>query len=203
MIRLKELRKTQGMTQQALATQLGITQATLSGWETGKFEIDNSSLILCSTLLGVSTDYLLEITDYPDSINELLCRKLKYYEFNKPSKDLGVHYPEIPFDVIRRIQSGTYKFTEQALEQICVNVGADKNELLKPDLLIQNQFTLSDAEKNLLYCFRLLSPKGQEYILSTMDAALVLYKNENEGLKLVAQETVSAPPVTEDEIKHT
>ncbi len=62
---------------------------------------------------------------------------------------------------------------------------------------------ISDVENYLISNFRLLSPKGQEYILSTMDAALVLYTKENEGLRLVAQETISAPPVTEDEIEHT
>lgn len=43
MLRLKHLRKSAKMTQQHLATLLGITQATLSGWENEKFEIDINS----------------------------------------------------------------------------------------------------------------------------------------------------------------
>ena len=59
MIRLKELRKKNKLTQQQLAEMLGITQATLSGWENEKFGIDNGSLVKCAKILNVSTDYLL------------------------------------------------------------------------------------------------------------------------------------------------
>ncbi len=59
MLRLKELRKSHKMSQTELSQKLGVTQATLSGWENEKFEIDNNSLIKCSEIFNVSTDYLL------------------------------------------------------------------------------------------------------------------------------------------------
>ncbi|MCI9626490.1 MAG: helix-turn-helix transcriptional regulator [Clostridia bacterium] len=65
MLRLKELRKKDGLSQQQLAEQLGITQATLSGWENEKYEIDNTSLLKCSDIFNVTTDYLLGRTDDP------------------------------------------------------------------------------------------------------------------------------------------
>lgn len=65
MLRLKEIRKKNGLSQQLLAQQLGVTQATLSGWENEKFEIDNKSLLKCSEIFNVSVDYLLGKEDEP------------------------------------------------------------------------------------------------------------------------------------------
>ena len=59
MLLLRRLRKKQGLSQQQLANMLGITQATLSGWENEKFEIDNESLRKCSRIFNVTVDYIL------------------------------------------------------------------------------------------------------------------------------------------------
>ncbi len=69
MLRLKEVRKKAKMSQQSLATMLGVTQATLSGWENEKYEIDNKSLMKCSKIFDVPTDYLLGITETPSFNN--------------------------------------------------------------------------------------------------------------------------------------
>lgn len=59
MNRLKELRKQKNIKQGDLAKFLGIAQSTLSGWESGKFEIDTNSLFKLADYFGVSVDYLL------------------------------------------------------------------------------------------------------------------------------------------------
>ena len=59
MLRLKELRKQNKLTQQQLAEMLGVTQAALSGWENEKFGIDKGSLLKCAKIFDVSIDYLL------------------------------------------------------------------------------------------------------------------------------------------------
>ena len=59
MLRLKELRKQNKLTQQQLAEMLGVTQAALSGWENEQFGIDNGSLLKCAKIFDVSIDYLL------------------------------------------------------------------------------------------------------------------------------------------------
>ena len=59
MLRLREFRKINNMSQQELAKRLGVTQATLSGWENEKYEIDNKSLMLCADIFNVSLDTLL------------------------------------------------------------------------------------------------------------------------------------------------
>ena len=63
MFRLKEIRKGHKKSQEELAKLLGVTQATLSGWENEKYEIDNKSLIKCAEILNVSVDYLLGRSD--------------------------------------------------------------------------------------------------------------------------------------------
>lgn len=73
MLRLREIRKKNGLSQQQLAQQLGVTQATLSGWENEKYEIDNTSLLKCSDIFNVSVDELLgkEIEACPDLDKQL------------------------------------------------------------------------------------------------------------------------------------
>lgn len=66
MNRLRELRLQHGLKQIALAKELGITQASLSAWETGKTSPDTRNLKKLADMYGVSTDYLLgrdETTD--------------------------------------------------------------------------------------------------------------------------------------------
>ena len=81
MLHLKELRKLKNITQQELASMLGVTQATLSGWETEKYEIDNSSLLKCANIFDVSVDYLLGVENNKilnKRIAELLEENYKY-----------------------------------------------------------------------------------------------------------------------------
>ncbi len=68
MLRLRELRKKKKMSQQELADLLGVTQATLSGWETEKYRIDNNNLIKCSEILDTTTDYLLGKSNIDNNI---------------------------------------------------------------------------------------------------------------------------------------
>ena len=59
MLRLKELRKQNKLTQQQLAEMLGVTQAALSGWENEKFGIDNGSLLKCAKIFDETKEQLL------------------------------------------------------------------------------------------------------------------------------------------------
>ena len=69
--RLKELRRSFGITQKELASSLGIAQPTLSGWETDRFQIDYDNLVKLADFFGTSIDYILgrnviEQTTIPD-----------------------------------------------------------------------------------------------------------------------------------------
>ena len=60
---LKELRTEKGLTQGELASNLGITQDSISLWEKGKRLPDTQYIVRLSDFFGVSTDYLLGRSD--------------------------------------------------------------------------------------------------------------------------------------------
>mgnify|MGYP001271497850 CR=1 FL=1 len=61
--RIKVLRTQKGMTQAALALELGIAKTTLAAYEQEKNEPSSETLIKISNFFNVSTDYLLGITN--------------------------------------------------------------------------------------------------------------------------------------------
>ncbi len=62
-MRIKELREEEGLKQTELANMLSIKQNTYSQYETGAREISIDVLIKLSKIYGVSTDYILGLTD--------------------------------------------------------------------------------------------------------------------------------------------
>ena len=68
MRRLKELRDRRGISQLKLAMDLGLTQNSVSRYESGAREADYKTLIALADYFGVSVDYLRERTETP-SVN--------------------------------------------------------------------------------------------------------------------------------------
>ena len=64
-MRLKELRKQRGVSQLRLSMDLGLSQNTVSRYETGEREADYRTLILLGDYFNGSIDYLLGRTDNP------------------------------------------------------------------------------------------------------------------------------------------
>ena len=64
-MRLKELRKSRGITQLKLAIDLNMNQNSISRYETEDHEADYKTLIKIADYFDVSIDYLLERTDNP------------------------------------------------------------------------------------------------------------------------------------------
>lgn len=64
-MRLKELRKSKGISQLKLALDLNTNQNTISRYENGEREPGIRELIMIADYFGVSLDYLLERTDNP------------------------------------------------------------------------------------------------------------------------------------------
>lgn len=64
-MRLKELRRARGITQQRLAIELDLNQNSISRYESGEREADYRTLIAFADFFDVSIDYLLERTDDP------------------------------------------------------------------------------------------------------------------------------------------
>jgi transcriptional regulator with XRE-family HTH domain len=70
--RIKELRLEKNLTQQALAEQLGISQAVLSKLECELSVPDASLLVNLSRLFHVSTDYILFLSEERSNADHLL-----------------------------------------------------------------------------------------------------------------------------------
>lgn len=61
--RLYELRRAKNITQQRLAIDLGVDQASISSYECGKYLPTIEVLLKLAEYFGVSTDYLLGLTN--------------------------------------------------------------------------------------------------------------------------------------------
>ena len=62
--RLKELREEKNLSQRQLAEQIKISQATISRLEKELQDPSKESIIIIAAFFGVSTDYLLGVTDW-------------------------------------------------------------------------------------------------------------------------------------------
>lgn len=67
-MRLKELRKSRGLSQLKLAMELNMCQNTISRYETGEREPGLKELIIIADYFDISVDYLLERTDNPQRV---------------------------------------------------------------------------------------------------------------------------------------
>ena len=61
--RLKELRLEKNLTQDKLAFETGLSQAALANWESGKRSPAAYAVVILAKYFGVTTDYLLGVTD--------------------------------------------------------------------------------------------------------------------------------------------
>lgn len=75
--RIKELRLEKKLNQKELAEIIGIAQPTLSGWETGRTQIDYDNLIKLAKYFEVSLDTLLGADTAPTQIGEKIPKDLK------------------------------------------------------------------------------------------------------------------------------
>lgn len=67
--RIRDLREDKDLTQQQLADNLNISQATYSRYESGNLDVPSSVLIRLSEFYNVSIDYILGQTDISKRFN--------------------------------------------------------------------------------------------------------------------------------------
>ncbi len=70
MKRLKELREGKHISQQRLAIELNVSQATISKYELGQADPDIPTIVQLAEYFHVSADYLLEISDSKQNISD-------------------------------------------------------------------------------------------------------------------------------------
>lgn len=89
MIKLKELRESKHLSQQRLAIDLNVSQATVSKYELGQAEPDIPTIIKLAGYFHVSADYLLGISDDKQNIagNRLSdAERQLIFDFKRPDK---------------------------------------------------------------------------------------------------------------------
>ena len=116
--RLKELRKDKGLSQQALAQQIGVHYRTLQNWENGKTHIKPEKAEQLADYFGVTVGYLLGYDDIENLITETEdILKKGVEEQQKVKQQASSHYDyflETIFDVLDTFKEGT---KENKLEQ--------------------------------------------------------------------------------------
>ena len=80
--RLRELRNENDWTQQDLANKLDVSKSSYGYYEKGDRNLNASILLKLSKIFGVSIDYLLGISDYPETSEHYL-EKLSGLNINK------------------------------------------------------------------------------------------------------------------------
>lgn len=70
MLRIRELRLENGISQKELAEKFSMSQGNLCDWEKGRSEPDVSSLVALADFFGVSVDYLVGRTDVQSPVDE-------------------------------------------------------------------------------------------------------------------------------------
>ena len=71
-MRLRELRNERGLTQNELASRLGVSGQTILNWENGIYEPKISQLIQLADLFNVTVDYLIERPNNEKEIGNIL-----------------------------------------------------------------------------------------------------------------------------------
>ena len=75
-MRLRELRNKSGLTQNEIATRLGVSGQTILNWENGIYEPKISQLIQLADLFNVTVDYLVERERVPSQA-DIICKELE------------------------------------------------------------------------------------------------------------------------------
>ncbi len=116
--KLKELRKDKGLSQQALAEQIGVHYRTLQNWENGKTNIKPEKAEQLASFFNVPVVHLLGYDDIEDLITDTEdSLKKGVEEQQKAGQQASSHYDyflETIFDVLDTFKEGT---KENKLEQ--------------------------------------------------------------------------------------
>lgn len=125
MNKIKQLRKDKGLSQQALAEQIGLHYRTLQNWENGYGEISIGKAKKLAEYFGVSVGYLLGIDDVSvkDTFTDLIT-KINHWADERNLKQAD---PKIQW----------MRITEE--------VGEIRDVLLKPTKFNEPQIALKDA----------------------------------------------------------
>ena len=83
--KIYELRKKNGLSQEALAESLGVSRQSVSKWETGEATPEVNKLLSLSKLFGVTTDYMLNDETEEENVSETAKNEILSSDFEVTS----------------------------------------------------------------------------------------------------------------------
>ena len=92
MNRIREARKSKGLTMKALGKIVGCAEPTISLYETGQRQPDNDTLVKMADALGTTVDFLLGrgIAPLPDTVDEELTAMIENFRKLYPAEQAEV-----------------------------------------------------------------------------------------------------------------
>lgn len=97
---LKQERTKKGLSQMAFAKLFGVSQQTIGSWETNRTSPDLESLSKLANFFNVSIDYLLGLTDIPETIDTYIAKQSNKHpvenQYNADEQELIQLYRELP-----------------------------------------------------------------------------------------------------------
>ena len=88
--RLKMLRLEKRLTLQEVASKIGLAKSSYASYEGGHRNPPIDKLVALARLYHVSTDYLLRLTDIPDSVESLQKQHLQWDGISLSEKELEI-----------------------------------------------------------------------------------------------------------------
>ena len=127
MVRIKELRITQGLSQKELAMDLHVSQATISAWESGSKKMSNASAAKVADYFAVSLDYLLGRNGAGISFAGGMRTERKRQKLSQMNLS---NLSGVPQSTISAVESGVRKPTEDTMVMIAAGLGCTVSNLL-------------------------------------------------------------------------
>ena len=171
-MRIKELRIQNNISQKDLAETIGVAPNTLSQYETGKREPDNSTLIKLAQYFGVTVDYLLK-NETPSEVPPNFPARLKYLREQK-----GVSYEQMANDTgytpedIEAFENGTKEPEFKTLSQFTDYFDTTMDFLTANEPEDLSQVAMHGGGRVILDNQKPLSPKAKEVIMEIIEMGL-------------------------------
>ena len=108
--RLKNLRLERRLTMQEVAFKIGLAKSSYAGYEGGHRSPPVDKLIALAKLYQVSTDYILGLTDIPDSVNSLHKQHMHWDGIRLNEKELVVVHQVVELMVDKAQQNSKTKY---------------------------------------------------------------------------------------------
>ena len=132
--RLVQLRKQNGLSQEALAEKLGISRQAVSKWERAEASPDTDNIILLARLYGVSLDELLQTEDEiprpePEEVSEP-----ESNTYRSETGNVGADVSAVTYDIVSNGAAGGAESHDESVENMTYRVEREAEHALQQQL---------------------------------------------------------------------